>query len=65
MIINIKNEGLTGYYLRDKFQEYLDESGLKFIESIETGDDKIEIHYIDKQDLEKKLSFILMLLTDK
>lgn len=64
MVINIKNERLTGYYLRDKFQEYLDESGFKFIES-ENEKEKIEIHYIDKQDLEKKLSFILTLLTDK
>lgn len=64
MVINIKNEGLTGYYLRDKFQEYLNESGFKFIES-ENEKEKIEIYYIDKQDLENKLSFILMLLTDK
>lgn len=65
MVINIKNEGLTGYYLEDKFQEYIEESGFKFIESTEKEGEKIEIHYIDKQDLEKKLSFILMLLTDK
>jgi len=65
MIINIKNEGLTGYYLQDKFQTYLEESGFKFIESLETEEEKIEIHYNDNQDLENKLSFILMLLTDK
>ena len=65
MVINIENISLTGYYLEDKFHEYLEESGFKFIESTETKKDKIEIHYNDEKDLEKKLSFILMLLTDK
>lgn len=65
MIINVKNTGLTGYYLEQKFQGD-DESGLKIIEALdENTPEKIELHYSDKTDLENKISYILMMLTDK
>ncbi len=65
-VLKIENEGLTGYYLEEKFQDELDESGLVFI-SDETGEtsDKIELHYKNEKDLESKLSYILMILTDR
>ena len=65
-IINIKNEYLTGYYLMEKFQNESAETGLVFIQD-ETRETKerIELHYTDATDLENKLSYILMILTDK
>lgn len=65
-ILHIENPGLTGYYLEQKLGDEPEESGIVFIPG-ETHDDKetIEIHYEDKADLEKKLSYILMVLTDK
>jgi hypothetical protein len=66
MKLKIKNTGLTGYYLEQKLSSDLDKSGLKVI-SDEKGEkpDKIELHYTDEKDLEKKISLILGILTDK
>lgn len=79
MVLKIENTGLTGYYLNDKFVDDptqfdeendsiygCDESGLVFIQDV-TGEtpEKIELHYINNTDLEKKLSYIFMILTDK
>ena len=63
--IKLENKGLTGYYLEQKF-EGDEESGLVFIPD-ENGEEKeeIELHYEDENDLQKKLSYILMMLTDK
>lgn len=65
-VLKIKNEGLTSYYLKQKIETYKGESGLAFIKD-ETGETSghIEIHYENKLDLESKLSYILMILTDK
>lgn len=75
--LNIDNEGLTGYYLEEKFVDNheqrgstirgCEESGLVFIQEDETGENpgKIELHYKDESDLENKLSYIIMMLTDK
>ena len=63
-ILKIKNEYLTGYYLEQKFQDDLEESGLRFIQE-DGEEEKIELHYNDEKDLEDKLSFILMMLTDR
>lgn len=65
-IININNEYLTGYYLQDKFQDELEKTGFEFITD-EAGEEaeEIKLHYKDHEDLEKKISYILMVLTDK
>lgn len=57
--LKIENKGLTGYYLQEKFEDEA-KSGLVF-----TKDDEIELQYEDDKDLEKKLSYILMILTDR
>lgn len=64
--LKIKNTGLTGYYLEGKFNDEFTESGLKFIQddSGETAGE-IELHYKNESDLENKVSYILMILTDK
>lgn len=77
--LSIENKGLTGYYLEEKFvddpgrfneeSEVIEgdkESELMFIpdRTGETGGE-IELHYKDEEDLEKKISYILMMLTDK
>lgn len=64
MKINIKNVGLTGYYLSQKFDEYPNESGISFNQVMDCKEE-IEINYKDMEDLEEKISFILMVLTDK
>lgn len=62
--IKLENKNLMGYYLMDTF--YKDnKSGLKFISNEEKGRDDIELHYKDEEDLSKKLSYILLILTDK
>jgi hypothetical protein len=65
--INIKNEFLTGYYLEQRFQDELDKTGFEFIDADDDRDKKQEIllHYKDGKDLEEKISYILMVLTDK
>lgn len=64
--ININNEYLTGYYLYDKFQNELEETGLEFIQDGKGEEaEEIKLHYKDDKDLEKKISYILMVLTDK
>ena len=64
--LNIENKFLTSYYLEQKFGSESEETGLKFIEpEDENGKEKIELHYKDEKDLEEKLSYILMILTDK
>lgn len=63
MILNIENKHLTSYYLDQYFGDEFEKSGLKFV----PGDDreKIELHYDSLEDLEQKVSYILMILTDK
>lgn len=64
--LNIENKGLTGYYLEDKFQDEFRETGFEFIDEND-GETPVEIklHYSDHEDLEKKISYILMILTDR
>lgn len=75
--LKIENIGLTGYYLEDKFVENhfpsddgiikgCNESGLVF-KCDEQGlkSPEIELHYKDNVDLENKVSYIIMMLTDK
>ncbi len=61
MQVKIKTKGLTKYYLEQYF-EGDDESGFIFDNE---DNDNITLEYVDQEDLERKLSFILMILTDK
>ena len=61
--LKIENKYLTGYYLEQYFGDEFEETGLKFTSN---GDgEKIELHYDSIEDLEEKVSYILMRLTDK
>lgn len=78
-ILKIENEGLTGYYLGQKFenpgrhaesgfQKIIkgdEHSGLVFIQENEDEKETIELHYTDEKDLKNKVSYILMVLTDR
>jgi len=65
--LNIKNKYLTSYYLDQYFGGEFKETGLKFIPDgdPDVGKEKIELHYDSLEDLEEKISYILMILTDK
>lgn len=63
VVVKIENKGLTGYYLEQKFVDD-EKSGLIFVKDGEEKEE-IELHYENKTDLEKKLSYILMMLTDR
>ncbi len=77
-ILKIKNPGLTGYYLQEHFVvdhhfgkgpdgiiKAGKETGLVFIQKDAEDEETIELHYKNEKDLEAKLSYILMILTDK
>ncbi len=59
--IKTQSKYLTKYYLEEYFESN-DESGFIFDNE---DNDNITLEYVDKEDLERKLSFILMILTDK
>lgn len=63
MKIKIKNTGLIGYYLEQKFRddEMLEKSGLVFSKSKKT----IWLDYKDDTDLANRISYILLILTDR
>jgi hypothetical protein len=60
-LLKIENKYLTGYYLEQYFGDEFEETGLKFT----SNGKKIELHYDSIEDLEEKVSYILMRLTDK
>ncbi len=65
MEIRIHNEGLTGYYLRDKFDGEFEETGLVFEQPDPDVRETIKIVYNCTEELESRLSYILGRLTDR